>query len=99
MTRFEEIERKHLEKAQVKLHTTTDRLVKFDALQTIISRCRSLRMDPLPWLKDPRENDSKEVKQPKNDSIMQCPHCDFKTDKGIQSLRAHIGMRHKKLNS
>ena len=95
MTSLEKKEYDALERARETLHATNDRLVKFDALQTIISRCRSLRLDPLPWLKEPKPTP---IQGEKTDTWLRCPHCDFKTDKGIQSLRAHVGMKHKNLS-
>lgn len=80
-----------LDRARELLFVSKNRNEKFDCLQTIISRCRSLKIDPIPYLKPPNE-----VKAITEDYIKnKCPYCDFTTEKGIQSLRAHVGMKHK----
>ena len=81
-----------LEKARVELHQSNDRNVKFDCLQTIISKCRFLKIDPLPYLK-PRADLAEKTIQ---GDVLKCEFCDFQTNLGIQSLRAHVGMKHKK---
>ncbi len=82
-----------LEEARELLHQTTSRNEKFDCLQTIISRCRSLKIDPLPYLKSKSDHIEKTIQ---NSEVLNCEYCEFTTDKGIQSLRAHMGMKHKK---
>lgn len=96
LTPFEQAVLKNLLSAQATLHSQVDRLVKFDCLSKIISYCRQLKCDPVPYLKDPKViNAPQEVKSINDESVLKCPHCAFTTDKGIMSIKAHIGRKHK----
>ena len=97
LTPFEKSIYKNLLAAQVKLHTAVDRLMKFECLFNIISYCRSLKLDPLPYLKAPVSEGVPQIDAVlvRQDSFRKCPHCAWVTDKGEMSMRAHVGRIHK----
>ena len=101
LTPFEKSIYRNLLAAQVKLHTPVDRLVKYECLYSILSCCRNLRLDPVPYLKAPvagviHQVDTVFVQQ---DYFRKCPHCGWETDKGEMSMRAHVGRVHKGVSS
>jgi hypothetical protein len=102
LTPFEKAIFKNLLAAQEKLHTQVDRLSKFDCLYKILSYCRSLKLDPLPYLKNPQSVSEPLLpampdysKTERAYGYLHCLHCDFKTNKGEMSMRAHVGRVHK----
>jgi hypothetical protein len=102
LTTFEKAVFKNLLATQQKLHSAVDRLAKFDCLYNIISYCRQLKLDPLPYLKPPKDVSEAllpAMSEPVNTGVLVCKYCKFQTDKGEMSMRAHVGRVHKDMKS
>ena len=71
-----------------------DYLREIDLIQNILSDCRALRRSPLPYLQIAQESATL-MPTPPSPKGAKCPYCEYHTTKGLQGLKAHIGMKHK----